>query len=60
LAVALSGGDQEVPTPAVAPSRVEAAPRRAPAIPGVKSAAELFAEQCQSRAEERRRIREGE
>jgi hypothetical protein len=60
LAVALSGGDQEVPTSAVAPSRVEAAQRRAPAIPGVKSAAELFAEQCQSRAEERRRIREGE
>jgi hypothetical protein len=36
------------------------AANRAPAIPGVKSAAELFAEQCQSRADERRRIREGE
>jgi hypothetical protein len=34
-------------------------PQRAPAIPGVKSAAELFAEQCRARADERRRIREG-
>jgi hypothetical protein len=43
------------------------APQRAPieaakaahGIPGLKSAAELFAEQCQARADERRRIREG-